>query len=118
MANIYVESFFGGSTGLGQIVAEIGMTSNYGTIMAISGDLVEVGSGTDQTQSMMYNYQLCIASGAAMERYSWPTGVNCFPSSRYYTWPNGNLFNLPAATGGNFSNGTNTFTSWGRRNDD
>lgn len=111
MANIYVEGFFGGEASVGQITAEVGMTTNYGVIMNISGDLVQVGSGTSQTQALMYNYQLAITSGAAGARYSWPTGVNCFPTSRYYTWPNGLPFNPARTSGIVISNGSfNGFT--------
>lgn len=114
MSNIYVEGFFGGEASIGQIVAEVGMTSNYGTIMGISGDLIQVGSGNNETQAYVYNFQVCIGSGAAGARYSWPTGVNCFPSSHNYVWPNGDVFNPIHATGMVMSKGSNDFTIFGR----
>lgn len=107
MANIYVKAIFGESASLGQIQPVVGMLTDYGTIMGISGSLLNIGSGTGQSQKWMYDYDVSVTSGTVQNsRYAWPTGVTCTVFDRGTIFPNGFPINLNAATGITYWNGT------------
>jgi hypothetical protein len=113
-AQVNVVTFFGGSFSLGKVDATIGMTTNFGIVMGISGNLLNVGSGTAQSSKWMYDYQCNIHSGAAIAGYSWPTGVLCKPINRSFG-PSGVVANFPKySSGTTFHNGGNTFNTFAR----
>lgn len=107
MANIYVKAIFGGSSSLGQIQPVVGMVTDFGTVMDISGSLINIGSGTSESQRWVYDYELSILSGNVQNsRYAWPTGVTCTVFDRGTIFPNGFPINLNAGTGITYWNGT------------
>lgn len=114
-AQVNVVAFFGGSFSQGKVDATVGMRTNLGVIMSISGNLLNVGSGTAESNRYVYDYQCSIASGAAISAYSWPSGTLCDPIDRHIQWPSGVVANFPRySSGTTFHNGANTFTTFAR----
>lgn len=52
---------------VGKITAERLMTTNYGSIVDVSGDLIRFDKGLD-----VYNWQVYVASGTVGMQYNWP----------------------------------------------
>ncbi len=99
MANIYVTAVYG-SASLGHLPAQVGMVTNFGTIVTISGALVQVGSGANETKTWVYDHQLQLLSGSAgRTRYDFPSGSLCVPYDRHTRFPNGFVANKNAITG-------------------
>lgn len=113
-AQVNVVAFFGGSYSQGKVDAAVGMRTDQGVIMSISGNLLNVGSGTAESNRYVYDWQCSIASGAAINAYSWPTGVLTHPINRSFG-PSGVVANFPKySSGTTFHNGSNTFTTFAR----
>ena len=98
MATIKVVPNFGGAS-LGEITVEEGMITQHGTITRVSGSICFVGSGTSESQNLIYDYYLEMASGQAFQQFSWPTGVNCETYSHSDIWPNGIVANIHSMSG-------------------
>ncbi len=101
MSNPYINVVkeFGDSFSLGTVESQLGMHTNFGVIMIISGNIMNVGSGTAESNSWLPYWDLCIASGAAFYGYDFPSGILARPTNRHLTNPNGNVFNVNTTSG-------------------
>lgn len=111
-AQIKVVEFFGGSSAIGELPAVVGQITNLGAIMQISGLLVRVGSGSNQSSNWVYDHELSITRSHAEALFGWSTG-NVTRYSHLVEFPNGNVFNKHRATGTTYYTGIEP-VSYGR----
>ena len=107
-SGVYVVSAYGSSGALGVCVPRVGMmlnTGNFlGTVVDVSGNLILFASGIQA-----YDFECQLSSGIAISNYNWPLASG-FRFGHTGVFPQGNVFNVPAATGFAYTNGNTVFT--------
>lgn len=91
-AQVRVVKFFGGGEPLGLMSALVGMETNLGQIVQVSGQLVRVSPGlytVAGTSGWVYDHQLSTLFTHATGTWSWPTGDASVWFGRAGTWPSG-----------------------------
>lgn len=112
-AQVYVVDVFGQGASEGTIPAQVNMLTNFGTILTVSGLLVEVCSGSNSNAQMekawYQDYQLETQRSHVTTNWGWPTG-NCFPSDRHNLFPEGFVGNIDSMSGSTYFDGNAAHT--------
>ncbi len=103
MANINVTEIYGGGTTIGQVEAELDMSTNLGIIAQISGLLMRVASGSQD--AWHYEHELEALESHVISNFDYPTGVKCHSWARSVRFPNGFVQNLNSQTGITYNTG-------------